>query len=76
MSDEFKLPKKKAVIYWPVATGDSTTLVLKPDEVVMQIDLHHLEKAADEDSTEWSIPTSEDRRAGTESSRRLGQKAP
>src|SRR5437667_3286404 len=55
MSDQFKLPKKKAVIYWPVATGDSTTLVLKPDEVVMQIDLHHLEKAADEDSTEWSI---------------------
>ena len=51
MSDNFELPKKKAVVYWPVATGDSTTLVLKPGEIVIQIDLHHLEKAADEDST-------------------------
>jgi hypothetical protein len=55
MSNEFKLPAKRAVIYWPVATGDSTTLVLKPGELVMQIDLHHLEKAEDEESPEWSI---------------------
>ncbi len=55
MSNEFNLPTKCAVIYWPVATGDSTTLVLKPSELVMQIDLHHLEKAEDEESPEWSI---------------------
>jgi hypothetical protein len=55
MADEFKLPEKKAVIYWPVGTGDSTTLVLKPRELVMQIDLRHLEKAEDPDEPEWPI---------------------
>jgi hypothetical protein len=55
MADEFKLPYKKAVVYWPVGTGDSTTLVLKPGELVMQIDLRHLEKADDEDEPEWPI---------------------
>lgn len=53
--DDFKLPKKKAVIYWPVGTGDSTTLVLKPGEVVGQIDLRHLEKADDPEEPEWPI---------------------
>lgn len=55
MSNEFKLPNKRSVIFWPVANGDSTTLVLKPNELVMQIDLHHLEKAEDEESPEWCI---------------------
>jgi beta-lactamase superfamily II metal-dependent hydrolase len=55
MSDEFKLPNKKAVVFWPAGTGDSTTLVLKPGELVMQIDLRHLEKADDPDEPEWPI---------------------
>jgi hypothetical protein len=55
MSNEFKLPSKKSVIFWPVGTGDSTTLVLKPDEIVMQIDLRHLEKADDPEEPEWNI---------------------
>jgi beta-lactamase superfamily II metal-dependent hydrolase len=55
MGAEFKLPNKKAVVYWPVGTGDSTTLVLKPGEIVMQIDLRHLEKADDSDNPEWPI---------------------
>jgi hypothetical protein len=55
MVDEFKLPDKKGVIFWPVGTGDSSTLVLKPGELVMQIDLRHLEKADDEDESEWPI---------------------
>jgi hypothetical protein len=55
MSDEFKLPDKKAAIFWPVGTGDSTTLVLKPGELVMQIDLRHLTKADDPDEPEWPI---------------------
>jgi hypothetical protein len=46
---------KKCVIYWPIGTGDSTTLVLKPGEVVMQIDLHHLAKADHDDNPEWPI---------------------
>jgi hypothetical protein len=47
MADEFQLPNKKGVIFWPVGTGDSTTLVLQPGKIAMQIDLRHLEKADD-----------------------------
>ena len=42
MSQKFIMPNVKAVIFWPIGTGDSTTLVLKPGEIVMQIDLRHL----------------------------------
>jgi hypothetical protein len=52
---EFKLPVKKGVVYWPVGTGDSTTIVLRPGELVMQIDLRHLEKADDYEEPEWPI---------------------
>jgi len=55
MGNEFKLPSKKAVVFWPVGTGDSTTLVLKPGEIVVQIDLHHLEKADNPEEPEWPI---------------------
>lgn len=55
MSSKFKIPNKKAVIYWPVGTGDSTTMVLKPGEVIVQIDLHHMEKAEREEEPEWHI---------------------
>lgn len=55
MSNSFKLPHKKAVIFWPVGAGDSTTLVLKPGEIFMQIDLRHLEKADNPDEPEWAI---------------------
>ncbi len=55
MSDEFSLPSKKSAIFWPVGTGDSTTLVLQPNKVVMQIDLRHLEKAENDVETEWPI---------------------
>ncbi len=55
MSNEFNLPQKKGAVYWPIGTGDSTTLVLKPGALVMQIDLHHLEKADDADEPEWPI---------------------
>lgn len=43
-----ELPERGAV-FWPVGTGDSTTLVIDED-VVMQIDLHDMAKA-DEDNT-------------------------
>jgi beta-lactamase superfamily II metal-dependent hydrolase len=52
---EFQFPEGKAVIFWPVGTGDSTTLVLVPKKVVMQIDLRHLEKADDKEHPEWPI---------------------
>ncbi len=55
MGDAFKLPDKKAVVFWPVGTGDSTTLILKPNDLLMQIDLHHMEKSDDDDNPEWPI---------------------
>lgn len=64
MSNKFKLSEKKSATIWPVGTGDSTTLVLRPGEsgeagekckMVMQIDLHHLAKADREDEPEWAI---------------------
>lgn len=55
MSNGFSLPNKKSVIFWPVGTGDSTTLVLKPGELIMQIDLRHLEKADNPEEPEWPI---------------------
>lgn len=53
MSDEFKLPSR-GFVFWPVGTGDSSTIVIKAD-VVMQIDLRHLEKAADADDPAWPV---------------------
>lgn len=41
-----KLPDQ-GVVFWPVGTGDSTTIVLD-DRLVMQVDLHDMD-AADED---------------------------
>lgn len=55
MNGAFSLPQKKAAIYWPVGTGDSTTLVLRPGQLVMQIDLRHLVKADGKDNPEWPI---------------------
>src|SRR5688572_13089019 len=36
---KFQFPTTKAVVFWPVGTGDSTTLILVPGRLVMQIDL-------------------------------------
>jgi hypothetical protein len=45
-NDTFQAPER-GVIFWPVGTGDSTTVVVDEERWV-QIDLHHL-AAADED---------------------------
>ena len=55
MSDEFQLTSKKAAVFWPVGTGDSTTLVVKPGAVTVQIDIRHLEKAENPDEPEWPV---------------------
>ncbi|MBL9170805.1 MAG: hypothetical protein JNN07_23940 [Verrucomicrobiales bacterium] len=55
MSDEFKLPSKKAALYWDVGTGDSTTLIVKPGSIIVQIDIRHLAKADDPEEPEWPI---------------------
>lgn len=54
MSNKFTLPKK-GFVFWPVGTGDSTTVVVTENELNVQIDLHHMEKADDRDDPAWSI---------------------
>ena len=48
-----ELPERGAV-FWPVGTGDSTTMVID-EEVVMQIDLHDMAKADEEDTPEVPV---------------------
>ncbi|WP_125615679.1 hypothetical protein [Actinomadura sp. WAC 06369] len=42
------------VVFWPVGTGDSTTIVVS-EEVVMQVDLHDMDKANDDDNPEVPV---------------------
>ncbi|MGJ5671951.1 hypothetical protein QLG13_29355 (plasmid) [Rhodococcus aetherivorans] len=48
MANNELLPDRGAV-FWPVGTGDSSTIVLD-DEIVMQVDLHALAMAQDDDT--------------------------
>jgi len=41
-------------VFWPVGTGDSTTIVLD-DQTVLQVDLHDMAKADDDDTPEVPI---------------------
>ena len=47
--------QKKGFVFWPVGTGDSSTVVIKPDETVLQIDLHHLTKSDNDDDPHCAI---------------------
>jgi phosphopantothenate synthetase len=38
----FELPER-GFVFWPVGTGDSSTVVLDSGKTVVQIDLHELE---------------------------------
>jgi hypothetical protein len=49
-----KLPDK-GYVFWPVGTGDSSTVVVKKDEIVLQIDLHHLSKSDNVDDPHCAI---------------------
>ena len=49
----FKLPKR-GLVFWPVANGDSTTIVIDSN-TYLQVDLNHLEKSEDDDDPTWSI---------------------
>lgn len=49
----FKLPNR-GIVFWPIGTGDSTTICID-DKTVLQIDLHHLEKADDKEEPHWAI---------------------
>ena len=45
----FQLPKK-GFVFWPVATGDSSTIVVKDNATVLQIDLHNCATADEENA--------------------------
>jgi len=40
---------KSGFVFWPVGTGDSTTIVLDKNNTILQVDLHHLSKSEEED---------------------------
>lgn len=54
MSNKFTLPKR-GFVFWPVGTGDSTSIVVKQNEINVQIDLRHMEKADDSKDPAWPI---------------------
>jgi len=41
---------EKCVYFWPVGTGDSTTFVVRPNEIIFQVDLRHSQKSEDEET--------------------------
>lgn len=45
----------KGFVFWPVGTGDSSTVVIKKGENIIQIDLHHLSKSDDDDDPHCAI---------------------
>jgi len=52
--DDFTLPKK-GLTHWPVGNGDSTTIVVRDNELVMQVDLKHMEKSDDDNEQTWPV---------------------
>lgn len=40
----------RGVLFWPVGTGDSTTFVVRGDEIMFQVDLRHTTKSEDDDT--------------------------
>ena len=47
-------PPDQGFIFWPVGTGDSTTI--RVDKTVyLQVDLHHMAKSEDDDETAWPV---------------------
>ena len=48
------MPTKRGVVFWPVGTGDSTTVVVD-DNIVMQVDLNDMVKADSDDTAEVAV---------------------
>ncbi|MCO6414094.1 MAG: hypothetical protein J5I92_15250 [Thiogranum sp.] len=40
----------RSVLFWPIGTGDSTTFVVREDEIIFQVDLRHTAKSEDEET--------------------------
>lgn len=41
---------KLGAFFWPVGTGDSTTIVVRAHEVIFQVDLRHTSSSEDEET--------------------------
>lgn len=42
--------ENQGLLFWPVGTGDSTTIVVEPNRVIMQVDLRHTAQSEDEET--------------------------
>ena len=47
-------PPDQGFIFWPVGTGDSTTIRVDKN-VYFQVDLHHMAKSEDDDDPAWPV---------------------
>lgn len=54
-SEEFSLPDQ-GYVFWPVGTGDSTTICIDAN-IHLQVDLRHQEASNDEDDPHWPVVT-------------------
>ena len=45
---------EQGFIFWPVGTGDSTTIRVA-ETVYLQVDVHHMDKSEDDDDPAWPI---------------------
>ena len=49
----FELPDR-GLVFWPVANGDSTSIVVD-SKTYLQVDLNHLQKSEDDDDASWAV---------------------
>ena len=49
----FELPDR-GLVFWPVANGDSTSIVVD-SKTYLQVDLNHLEKSDDDEDASWAV---------------------
>lgn len=54
VTGQVKMLDKPGFVFWPVGTGDSTSVVVD-EETVFQVDIRHLEKSEDEDDDHVAI---------------------
>ena len=47
-------PPDRGFIFWPVGTGDSTT-IRAAEDVYIQVDIRHMAKSEDEEETAWPV---------------------
>jgi hypothetical protein len=46
---------KQGFVFWPVGTGDSTTINIRENDITMQIDLHQMDESDDDDDPHYAV---------------------